>query len=83
MYVTQTDIYTILFLIFSLDIEGHLQRINHSVPQRDSHFTVPFEQVYPWYRALSKFVELLHQEAVSFKTKPGSYLVLCAMSTKI
>lgn len=61
-----------LFHNFSLDREDKLQRINHSVPQRDSHFSIPIEQVDGWYQALGKFVELIHEESVSFKTKPGN-----------
>ncbi|XP_052892301.1 gamma-butyrobetaine dioxygenase-like [Anopheles moucheti] len=56
---------------------GHnrrLERINHSVPQRDSHFSVPIDRVEPWYRAMQQFVSILHREAVSFKTSPGDIL---------
>lgn len=58
-----------------MDIEGQLQRINHSVPQRDSIFTIPIEQVEDWYQALAKFVELITEESVSFKTAPGNAVI--------
>uniref|UniRef100_A0A182PCM1 Gamma-butyrobetaine dioxygenase n=1 Tax=Anopheles epiroticus TaxID=199890 RepID=A0A182PCM1_9DIPT len=54
--------------------DGRLERINHSVPQRDSHFSVPIDRVEPWYRAMQRFVSILHREAVSFKTAPGDIL---------
>uniref|UniRef100_A0A182W6S7 Gamma-butyrobetaine dioxygenase n=1 Tax=Anopheles minimus TaxID=112268 RepID=A0A182W6S7_9DIPT len=54
--------------------DGRLERINHSVPQRDSHFSVPIDRVEPWYRAMQRFVNILHREAVSFKTTPGDIL---------
>ncbi|XP_053661944.1 gamma-butyrobetaine dioxygenase-like [Anopheles marshallii] len=54
--------------------DGRLERINHSVPQRDSHFSVAIERVEPWYRAMQRFVTILHREAVSFKTSPGDIL---------
>lgn len=51
-----------------------MHRINHSTPQRDSHFNQPLETVEPWYRASAIFVQLLHEGAVHFKTKPGDIL---------
>ncbi|CAO1411489.1 unnamed protein product [Diamesa hyperborea] len=60
--------------MFSLDYEGNLERINHSIPQRDSFFTIPFEDITTWYEALAKFVELIHQESVEFKTEEGTIL---------
>uniref|UniRef100_A0A8D8NN44 Gamma-butyrobetaine dioxygenase n=1 Tax=Culex pipiens TaxID=7175 RepID=A0A8D8NN44_CULPI len=60
--------------VICLDREGNLERINHSVPQRDSFFNVPLDRIEPWYRAMARFVRLLHQEAVEFKTMPGDIL---------
>lgn len=60
--------------VICLDREGNLERINHSVPQRDSVFNVPLERVEPWYRAMARFVRLIHEEAVEFKTEPGDIL---------
>ncbi|KFB45216.1 AGAP012477-PA-like protein [Anopheles sinensis] len=54
--------------------DGRLERINHSVPQRDSHFSVPLERVERWYRAMQRFVAILHREAVKFRTSPGDIL---------
>ncbi|ALC49295.1 CG4335 [Drosophila busckii] len=56
------------------DADGAYTRINHSVPQRDSHFTVPLEQVQPWYESYAKFVRLARQDAHSFKLQPGDVL---------
>lgn len=59
---------------FSLDRDGQIERINHSIPQRDSYFTVSIEVVDAWYQALAKFIEITHNESVSFKTRPGDIL---------
>jgi len=49
-------------------------RINHSIPQRDSHFSVPLEQVRPWYEAMATFVGLAHEHSSGFKITPGDVL---------
>lgn len=67
----------ILNLNFSLDHEGNVDGINYSVPQRDSRFSISIDKVDEWYKAKAKFVELIHDEAVTFKTKPGKYKVVC------
>ncbi|XP_052865566.1 gamma-butyrobetaine dioxygenase-like [Anopheles cruzii] len=55
--------------------DGRLERINHSVPQRDSHFCgASLDHVDRWYRAMQRFVTVLHQEAVQFRTAPGDIL---------
>lgn len=59
------------FLHFSLDRDGNVEGINYSVPQRDSRFSISIDKVDEWYKAKAKFVELIHEEAVTFKTKPG------------
>ncbi|XP_055380083.1 gamma-butyrobetaine dioxygenase [Condylostylus longicornis] len=60
--------------VICLDGDGFYTRINHSIPQRDSHFNVTIEEVELWYEAYSKFVKLLQQESVSFKLSPGDIL---------
>ena len=57
-----------------MDKEGNYTRVNHSVPQRDSHFSVPLEYVIPWYEAEAKFSSLAQKDAHAFKTKPGDVL---------
>ncbi|XP_037035014.1 gamma-butyrobetaine dioxygenase-like isoform X1 [Bradysia coprophila] len=57
--------------IISLDHDGNVDGINYSVPQRDSRFSISIDKVDEWYKAKAKFVELIHEEAVTFKTKPG------------
>jgi len=57
-----------------LDDAGEYTRINHSVPQRDSHFNVPLKQVLPWYEAYARFVKMAREDAHSFKTQPGDVL---------
>ncbi|KAH8295549.1 hypothetical protein KR044_011465 [Drosophila immigrans] len=60
--------------VICLDGGGKYTRINHSVPQRDSHFNVPLEQVLPWYKAYARFVGMARRDAHSFKTQPGDVL---------
>ncbi|KAH8276093.1 hypothetical protein KR018_007420 [Drosophila ironensis] len=60
--------------VICLDAQGRYTRINHSVPQRDSHFNVPLSEVQPWYDSYSKFVQLARADAHAFKTRPGDVL---------
>lgn len=55
----------------SLDYDGNVGRINHSIPQRDTFFSIDVEKVDEWYAALKTFIDLLYEEAVYFKTEPG------------
>lgn len=64
-----------------LDYEKQLERINHSIPQRDSLFTVPLSEVKGWYKALAKFVELLQRESIEFKTEEGT--ILCFDNSRL
>lgn len=67
--------------VFCLDYENQLERVNHSIPQRCSIFTAPLHEVKGWYKALAKFVELIHQEAVEFKTEEGT--ILCFDNSRL
>lgn len=67
-------IYFIFSFTYSLDKNGNYTRINHSIPQRDSHFSIPLEEVIPWYEAYAKFVRLACEDAHAFKTKAGDVL---------
>ncbi|XP_065363472.1 gamma-butyrobetaine dioxygenase [Calliphora vicina] len=60
--------------VICLDKDGNYTRLNHSIPQRDSHFSVQLEEVIPWYEAYEKFVRLARKDAYAFKTKPGNVL---------
>ncbi|XP_034118526.1 gamma-butyrobetaine dioxygenase [Drosophila albomicans] len=60
--------------VICLDASGEYTRINHSVPQRDSHFNAPLEKVLPWYKAYARFVSMAQKDAHSFKTQPGDVL---------
>ncbi|XP_005182425.1 gamma-butyrobetaine dioxygenase [Musca domestica] len=60
--------------VINLDRDGQYVRINHSVPQRDTHFNVDVDKVVPWYRANALFVRWAHEQAVTFKTQPGDVL---------
>lgn len=63
-----------LFFSFSLDYVGNVERINHSIPQRDTFFSIDVEKVNEWYDSLKLFVNMLHEEAIYFKTEPGDIL---------
>jgi gamma-butyrobetaine dioxygenase len=54
-----------------LDYEHNVERINHSIPQRDSFFATDIETAQEWYKALSLFVKLTHSEAAEIKTDEG------------
>lgn len=63
-----------------MDHDGNVDGINYSVPQRDSRFSISIDKVDEWYKAKAKFVELIHEEAVTFKTNPGNKLLNCSMT---
>lgn len=54
------------------DYDGRLVRVNHSIPQRDTFFSIPLEDVQDWYKALSIFVKIIYDEAVTLKTQEGN-----------
>ncbi|KAF2889106.1 hypothetical protein ILUMI_17067, partial [Ignelater luminosus] len=54
-----------------LNSEGNVESVRHSIPQRDSHFTVDVKYVKPWYDALRTFIDLINEHAYKFKTQPG------------
>lgn len=56
-----------------MDFDGNVNRIRHSVPQRDSFFTIDIEKVHEWYAALKLFTDLLYEEAVHFKMDTGIF----------
>ncbi|XP_020805492.1 gamma-butyrobetaine dioxygenase [Drosophila serrata] len=60
--------------VICLDAQGRYTRVNHSVPQRDSHFNVPLSEVLPWYESYARFVRLARKDAHAFKTQPGDVL---------
>ncbi|XP_070493633.1 gamma-butyrobetaine dioxygenase-like [Chironomus tepperi] len=64
-----------------LDYDGNIERINHSIPQRDSFFTTPLKNVKLWYKALALFVDLIYNEAVEMKTKEGT--ILCFDNSRL
>lgn len=57
-----------------LDYEKQIERVNHSIPQRDSFFTSSVDDVKRWYRALALFVELIHRDAAYLKLEEGTIL---------
>lgn len=58
-------------MICSLDSDGNIAVVRHSIPQRDSHFTVNLKDVKPWYKAMKVFVDEINAHAAQFKLKPG------------
>ncbi|KAH8400570.1 hypothetical protein KR222_007111 [Zaprionus bogoriensis] len=61
--------------VICLDVDGQLARINQNTTKRDSRFSVPLEQVVAWYEAYDKFLQLVQDEAVQFKTRAGDVFV--------
>lgn len=59
--------------MFERCYDGDLVRINHSIPQRDSFFSVQLDDVRKWYKALAKFIELIHNDAAEIKTEEGNF----------
>lgn len=57
-----------------MDSEGNYTRIHHSIPQRDSHFSIDADQVHKWYEANALFVRMLYEHCISFKTEPGDVI---------
>lgn len=64
----------LLHQIHSEDAEGNVDRINQSIPQRDSFFSIAPEQADEWYTAMLSFVQMLYDGSVTLKTKPGNLL---------
>lgn len=64
----------LIFLIYSEDRFGEIERINFSQPQRDSHFNVPLDKVKPWYKAMDKFTKAIMSKdyCVTYKMKEGT-----------
>jgi len=57
--------------------DGEFLRVNYSQPQRDSHFSVPLNEVIPWYEAHAAFTEAIYnpENTVYFKLKEGEILI--------
>jgi len=64
--------------VISANESGNIKRINFSQPQRDSHMTVPIDQVEAWYRAVKTFHNLAHapDNFVQFKLQRGHMITL-------
>lgn len=55
-----------------MDYDGTIKRVNQSVPQRDSFFSIDVEKVNEWYTAMRLYVDLLNADTVYFKLEPGN-----------
>lgn len=66
----------IVLACYSTDSNGEFLRIDYSQQQRDTHFTVPLDQVIPWYEAHAAFTEEIYnpENTVYFKLKEGMSL---------
>lgn len=62
--------------VICLDSSGNFVRVNYSQPQRDSHFSVPIDNVIPWYKAYTSFTKALYHpdNVINIKTKTGDIL---------
>lgn len=63
----------IIIAFYSTDSNGEFLRVDYSQQQRDTHFTVPLDQVIPWYEAHAAFTEEIYnpENTVYFKLKEG------------
>lgn len=64
-----------VLISFSLNKDGEVERITHSIAQRDSLFSVDIGIVDDWYRALKVFIETLYENAAEFKLEQGDILL--------
>uniref|UniRef100_A0A1Y1M8T6 Gamma-butyrobetaine dioxygenase n=1 Tax=Photinus pyralis TaxID=7054 RepID=A0A1Y1M8T6_PHOPY len=62
--------------VIRLDLQGNIDKIHYSVPQRDSHFTVDVKHVKPWYEALKLFVNSITHGTSKLKLQPGELLAV-------
>lgn len=62
--------------VICTDKDGEIRRINMSQPQRDSHFSVPPDEVAGWYAALVAYYRMLSDPkyCLQFKMTPGTIL---------
>jgi hypothetical protein len=66
----------IVIAFYSTDSSGEFLRVDYSQQQRDAHFSVPLDQVIPWYEAHAAFTEEIYnpENTVYFKLKEGTSL---------
>ncbi|KAF5293218.1 hypothetical protein FQA39_LY13686 [Lamprigera yunnana] len=62
--------------VISLDSNGKIYKILHSVPQRDSYFTTDIKLVRPWYKAMRLFLDIVQEETFKFKLQPGQLMAM-------
>ena len=51
------------------DSDGALQCLRFTTSQRDSYFSVPLDQVEPWYQAMKKLLNMLYDDKYIVKRK--------------
>lgn len=68
------SVYQRTIIIYSLR-NGQLDRINHSVPQRDSLFSVSDPKLAQrWYEAMDLFKKFSQEETLEFKMAQNDFL---------
>lgn len=62
-------------VMFSVDSEGRVVRINYNNATRDSVLDLPLHQVQLFYSSLKAFVELLSrpENVFTYRMEPGQY----------
>jgi len=55
--------------VITLDADGGLQCLRFTTSQRDSYFSVPLDQVEPWYDAMKKLLNMLYDPKYIIKRK--------------
>ncbi|XP_070557980.1 gamma-butyrobetaine dioxygenase-like [Ptychodera flava] len=63
--------------IFSFDRNGDIAKVHHSNMLRDTRLRMPIEKVYPYYKAVKTYDNLIHREEnmVSFRMQPGDMVM--------
>jgi gamma-butyrobetaine dioxygenase len=63
----------LVIVCYRNDSDGEFLRVNYSQPQRDTHFSVPLNQVISWYEAYAAFTEAIYspENTVYFRLKEG------------
>ncbi|XP_070565534.1 gamma-butyrobetaine dioxygenase-like isoform X1 [Ptychodera flava] len=59
--------------IFSFDRHGNLAKVHYSNALRDSRLRMPAEKVYPYYKAIKTYDNLIHREenTIIYRLQPG------------
>ncbi|XP_070566927.1 uncharacterized protein [Ptychodera flava] len=63
--------------IFSFDRHGNLAQVHFNNPVRDTRLRMPVEKVYPFYKVITTYNDIIHREenTVIYRMQPGELLM--------